>query len=96
MSHELKVLISEDRKGNLEAAYITVSENQIAKTVEIIPCTLMVDVDAKNKVVGIEILAPLNLDYVKSLTRTLSKRLSESLNSTLKKYTPPVLLKSAS
>ena len=56
---ELSISARED--GTLEAVYIQVSDREVARTEEIIEDVLLADYDAKGRIVGFEILAPVKI-----------------------------------
>ena len=59
--------ISAGADGNVQAVYIRLLDNKIAKTVEIEEDVLMADYDSRGRLVGIEILAPVPLSNISKL-----------------------------
>ena len=64
-----EVSISGRDDGTIEAVYVTFLPHKVAKTVEVKEDQLLVDYNRRGEVVGIEILAPIQIkaltDYVK-------------------------------
>lgn len=50
--------------GALEAAYIKISDAQVARTQELIEAVLLADFDHHDQLVGVEILAPVPMSEV--------------------------------
>ena len=59
--------ISARNDGTLEAMYVRFSNRKVARTDEVIEDVLLVDVDSHDELVGIEILAPVQLSEVAGL-----------------------------
>lgn len=59
--------ISGRKDGSIEAIYLAVSPNKIARTDETIEDHMLVDYDRNGRIVGIEILAPVRLRDVTGL-----------------------------
>ncbi len=62
LGFELSVSARND--GTLEAMYVRFSNRKVARTDEVIEDVLLVDLDSRNELVGIEILAPVKLSVV--------------------------------
>lgn len=62
LGFELSVSARDD--GTIEAVYIRFSNRKVSKTNEVIEDVLLVDLDRRNELVGIEILAPVKLSQV--------------------------------
>ena len=60
----LKLSVSARDDGTLEAVYIRISNHKVAKTDEVIEDVLLVDLDSRGELVGIEILAPVKLSKI--------------------------------
>ena len=56
--------VSARNDGTLEAIYVRFSDHKVAKTEEVIEDVLLVDLDSRNELIGIEILAPVKLSDV--------------------------------
>lgn len=59
--------ISASADGTLQAVYIRLRTNKIARTKEIIDDVVMADYDGRGQLVGIEILAPVSLKIITKL-----------------------------
>jgi uncharacterized protein YuzE len=66
-SSGFEIAISGRRDGSIEAIYLAVSGNKIARTDEIIEDHMLVDYDRNGRMVGVEILAPVRLRDVTGL-----------------------------
>lgn len=55
---QVEISVTTGPKGQIELAYIRLGKARVAKTVEIEDDRLLADYDRHNKLVGIEILAP--------------------------------------
>jgi len=53
--------------GTIEAAYVYLSKKKVARTKEIVEDALLADYDAKGQLIGIEILAPINITRIARL-----------------------------
>ena len=53
--------------GTLEALYITLLDSKCAHTVEVIEDILLADYDKQDRLVGIEVLAPVKLSAIANL-----------------------------
>lgn len=62
-----QVSISGRNDGTIEAVYIYLSDNKVARTVERIDSQLLVDYDRRGNIVGIEILAAVPIQKVTKL-----------------------------
>jgi uncharacterized protein YuzE len=60
--------------GTIEAIYISLSEKRIHKTDEVIPDVLLVDHDSQGGIVGIEILAPVQITKITRLVDQPQRR----------------------
>ena len=89
----LRVNARED--GTLEAAYLQLSDGKVARTEEKIPSVLLMDFDANNLVVGIEILAPVKLTAVLEMANRLEEAHRSAFNAFVKSYAPPAILEPA-
>jgi hypothetical protein len=68
-----QIAISGRRDGSIEAVYLAVSDNKIARTDEIIEDHMLVDYDRNGRIVGVEILAPVRLRDVTGLVDVRSR-----------------------
>lgn len=59
-----KLSISASAEGALQAVYIRLRTNKIARTREIVEDIVMADYDGRGQLVGIEILAPVSLKVI--------------------------------
>lgn len=78
--------------GTLEAAYVRVSENQVARTEELIESVLLVDYDHDGNLVGIEILAPVKISQVIEIANRLEVKQRESFQNFVRSSAPPGLV----
>ena len=62
-----KLSISASADGALQAVYIRLRTNKIARTKEIVDDIVMADYDGRGRLVGIEILAPVSLKIITKL-----------------------------
>lgn len=69
-----KLSISADADGALQAAYIRLRGNKIARTKEIVEDVVMADYDGRGQLVGIEILAPVSLKIIARLVDESRRR----------------------
>lgn len=84
--------VTTHQDGSLEAAYLRISNHAVAETEEVIESVLMLDLDANNQPVGIEILAPVSLTEVLALADRLDPSQKSSFCEFLKSFTTPALL----
>ncbi len=56
--------VSARNDGTLEAIYVRFSDHKVTKTEEVIEDALLVDLDSRSELIGIEILAPVKLSDV--------------------------------
>lgn len=78
--------------GTLEAAYIRISHNQVARTEELVESVLLLDMDHDNELVGIEILAPVNVSQVMELANRLDASQRLPFENFVKSSAPPGLV----
>lgn len=69
-----KLSISASADGALQAVYIRLCSNKIARTKEIVDDIVMADYDARGQLVGIEILAPVRLTIISRLVDQQRRR----------------------
>jgi uncharacterized protein YuzE len=81
--------------GTLEAAYVQLSDGKVARTDEVIKSVMLVDYDADNFVVGIEILAPVKISTVLEVANKLEEAHRQSFNDFVRRYAPPGILEPA-
>src|SRR4026207_812349 len=62
-----QIAISGRKDGSIDAIYLAVSANKVARTDEFIEDHMLVDYDRNGRIVGIEILAPIRLRDVTGL-----------------------------
>jgi uncharacterized protein YuzE len=62
-----QVSISAREDGTIEAVYIRLDDGKVAKTVEIDEDVVLADYNARGKLLGIELLAPVKLSTIASL-----------------------------
>ncbi len=62
---ELSISASAD--GALQAVYIRLRRNKVARTKEIVADVVMADYDGRGQLIGIEILAPVKLRIIRRL-----------------------------
>lgn len=86
----LNVIARED--GTLEAAYVRISQNQLARTEELVESVLLLDYDHDNCLVGIEILAPVKVSQVEELASRLQESQRESFQNFVRSSAPPGLV----
>ena len=60
--------------GTIEAAYFRFKKGKVARTAEIVEDTLIVDYDAKGNLLGIEVLAPVQLSDLAKLVEQARRR----------------------
>lgn len=53
--------------GTIEAAYVYLSKRKVARTKEVVEDILLADYDAKGRLIGVEILAPIRLSKIAAL-----------------------------
>jgi uncharacterized protein YuzE len=66
--------VSARKDGALRAAYVRLSQGRVAKTREIVEDVLLADYDSRGRLLGIEILAPVNLSDVLRLVEPLARK----------------------
>ncbi|MCH7592250.1 MAG: DUF2283 domain-containing protein [Planctomycetes bacterium] len=66
--------ISARNDGTVEAVYILVRGNKVARTKEIIEDILLADYDSRGQLVGIEILAPVRIQRITPLVEQPRRR----------------------
>jgi uncharacterized protein YuzE len=81
--------------GTLEAAYVQLSGARAVRTEEVIKSVLLVDYDADNGLVGIEILAPVKIATVLEIADHMEVAHRQSFNDFVKRYAPPGILEPA-
>lgn len=81
--------ISATNDGTPEALYVTLLDDRVARTVEVVKDTLLVDYNAKGKVVGIEILGPVKISRITSI---IDKPRHESLRRFIEEQAPDELV----
>jgi uncharacterized protein YuzE len=86
--------INARRDGSLEAAYVQVSSAPVAYTKELIKSVLLLDLDEKGGLVGIEILAPVKISQVLELAETLDSSQRDSFLKFVHGSVPPSLVAS--
>ena len=59
--------------GTIEAAYVYLSKNKVTRTKEVVEDVLMADYDSKGQLVGIEILAPIQVSEIAKLVKRPQK-----------------------
>ena len=84
-----EISISARGDGTLEAVYIRVNEGKVSKTVEVVTDVVLADYSASNKLIGMEILAPVKLSKITGLVDR-SRRLS--FKKAVKSAAPPRLV----
>lgn len=62
-----QIAISGRMDGSIQAIYLAVSANKIARTDEIMENGMLVDYDRNGRIVGVEILAPVRIRDVTGL-----------------------------
>jgi uncharacterized protein YuzE len=85
---QFNLSISARSDGTLQAAYIRVSSNKVARTEEVPNASIMVDVDSEDNLVGIEILEPVPISQVKKIARRLTEAQRRRFGIFLKEYAP--------
>ena len=68
------MLIRAGKDGGIQAVYITVRNNKVAKTKEIVEDTLLADYDRRGRLVGIEILGPVKIRRITPLVEQTQRR----------------------
>jgi uncharacterized protein YuzE len=86
----LSVQARED--GTLEAAYVRLSQQKVSRTEELIESVLLLDCDEDGSVVGIEILAPVNVSQVEELANRLDASQREAFLNFVRSSAPPGLI----
>ena len=80
-----EISISGRGDGTIEAMYIKLSPGKVAKTTELREDVLMADFDAKGKLVGFEVLAPVKMSQ---LIKNVEKDERESFRRFVEKSAP--------
>jgi uncharacterized protein YuzE len=88
----LSVQARED--GSLEAAYVRLSQRQVARTEELIESSLLLDFDDDGALVGIEVLAPVNVTEVEGLASRLDASQRNAFVNFVRSSAPPGLMRS--
>ncbi len=78
--------------GALEAAYVRISEKQVARTEELVDSALMLDYDRDGGLVGIEILAPVKMSQILEISNRLEPSQRESFEKFVRSSAPPGLV----
>ena len=78
--------------GTSVAAYIRISGNQVARTEELIQSVLLVDFDHDGNLVGIEILAPVEISQVIEIADRLEAKQREAFQKFVRSSAPPGLV----
>ncbi|HVA50180.1 MAG TPA: DUF2283 domain-containing protein [Pirellulales bacterium] len=86
----LSVQARED--GSLQAAYLRISDKQVARTEEVVESVLLIDFDHDGQLVGIEILAPVQISQVMELANRLDASQRQSFKNFVKSSAPPALV----
>lgn len=92
MSNNFNLSINARDDGTLEAAYIQLSSAKAARTDELIPSVLLIDMDSSGNVVGVEILAPVDIATVHAVAKKLKVKQRKSFNTFIEKYAPKSLV----
>jgi uncharacterized protein YuzE len=82
------------RDGSLEAAYVQVTDQKVARTEEVLRSELLLDLDENNEVVGVEILAPVPLERVIELAERLDESQRQAFETFVRSSAPPALVTS--
>jgi uncharacterized protein YuzE len=78
--------------GTLEAAYVQLSDAKVVRTDEVIKSVLLVDFDANDAVVGIEILAPVKISTVLEVANRMGEAHRKSFDDFVRRYAPPAII----
>lgn len=84
--------VSTHQDGTLQAAYLRISNQPVVDTEEVIDSVLMLDLDADQHPVGIEILAPVSSAKVLALADRLDPGQRLAFYEFVKSFTTPALL----
>jgi uncharacterized protein YuzE len=85
--------VSARADGTLEAAYLRISENQVARTEELVESVLMVDFDRDGDPVGIEILAPVSFNQIMAIVGRLAAPQRQPFENFVRSSAPPGLVR---
>jgi len=91
-NQELGLTVHARTDGSLEAAYLRLSKNPVIRTEEVVESALLLDFDDHDKVVGVEILAPVRLDQVLQLAGRLDADSQSSFLNFVRSSAPPALV----
>jgi uncharacterized protein YuzE len=101
MRHEMRdsngfgLTVNAREDGTLEAAYVQLSKSKVARTEEVLKSVMLVDYDADNEIVGIEILAPVKIATVLEVAERMEEAHRESFNEFVRRYAPPAVVETA-
>lgn len=84
--------VSTRENGTLEAAYVRISQNQVARTEELVESVLLVDFDHNEDVAGIEILAPITVSQVVAVASRLDASQRTAFENFVRSSAPPGLV----
>lgn len=88
----LALSVSARDDGSLEAAYLRISDKQVASTEELVESVLLVDFDQGGRLVGIEILAPVKITQVLQLADRLEASQRSAFENFVRSSAPPAFL----
>lgn len=88
MPNGIKLSITAREDGTLDAAYVAVSQEKVARSEEIIESVLILDFDSAGGLVGVEILAPVKISDVHQVAKMLEGPTRESFNRFMDTYAP--------
>lgn len=71
---DLGLKVTARRDGSVEAAYLRLTTDKVARTEEVLPNALLVDLSGNGRVVGMEILAPIPMEKLLRLIPALEGR----------------------
>jgi uncharacterized protein YuzE len=84
----VEIQISTNADGRIEACYLLLSSNKVARTEEVLEDLLMVDYDRKGNLIGIEILGPVKLVAV---TKHVDRAHKKAVRKALERITPDLV-----
>lgn len=84
--------VSARHDGTLEAAYIKMSNAEVASTKELSKSALLADFDVDGNLVGIEILAPVTISEVLNLADVLQSGQNQAFCKFVWQSAPPALV----
>jgi uncharacterized protein YuzE len=90
----LQLSVTARGDGSLEVAYLQLSEAKVSRTQELIESVLLIDLDSNDHLVGIEILAPIEIGEVIGLAEMLEESQREAFTQFVRAFTPPGLVTS--